>query len=173
MATLTRGMSPQMCTLRSTLLRNAKHCQRKPRQGFCWQRQEELGSPKTPQGVQDYSRPPSPAPLPSHPLHTLTDDIWEQRQSSPDQVTQVPPQVHPSWELERPTICHSLGDSLSKKSDPLYLATLAKERTKEQLGNHLQIFMDGEWRNGVRLCDPRPEDNKALHTAHWYQHLHC
>ena len=58
-------------------------------------------------------------------------------------MTQVPPQVHPFWELERPTICHSLGESLSKKSDPLYLATLAKERIKEQLGNHLQIFTDG------------------------------
>ena len=77
------------------------------------------------------------------PMHTLTADIWEESQSSPDQVTQVPPQVHPSWELERPTICHSLGESLSKKSDPLYLATLAKERIKEQLGNHLQIFTDG------------------------------
>ena len=58
-------------------------------------------------------------------------------------MSQVPPQVHPSWELEQPTICHSLGESLSKKSDPLYLATLAKERIKEQLGNHLQIFTDG------------------------------
>ena len=58
-------------------------------------------------------------------------------------MTQVPPQVLPSWELERLTICHSLGESLSKKSDPLYLATLAKERIKEQLGNHLQIFTDG------------------------------
>ena len=76
-------------------------------------------------------------------LHTLTADIWEQSQTSPDQVTQVPPQVHPAWELERPTICHSLEESLSKKSDPLYLAMLAMEITKEQLGNHLQIFTDG------------------------------
>ena len=86
---------------------------------------------------------PPPPPPPSPPLHTLTAVIWEQSKTSPDQVTQVPPQVHPSWELERPTICHSLGESLSKKSDPLYLATLAKERIKEQLGNYLQIFTDG------------------------------
>ena len=75
-------------------------------------------------------------------LWQLMADIWEQSQISPDQVTQVPSQVPPSWELEQPTICHPLGESLSKESGPLYPATLVMERTKEQLGNHLQIFMD-------------------------------
>ena len=77
------------------------------------------------------------------PMHTLTADIWDKSQTRPDQVTPAPPQLIPSWELERPEICHSLGQGLSKKSDPLYLATLATEKVKEQLGNHLQIFTDG------------------------------
>ena len=82
-------------------------------------------------------------------MHTLTADIWEQSQTSPDQVTKVPPQVHPSWDLEQPTICHSQGESLSKKSKPLYLA---KERTKEQLGSHLQISDDSALESGEVEC---------------------
>ena len=77
------------------------------------------------------------------PLHTLTADIWEQSQTRPDQVAPIPPPTFPPWELEKPTVVHSLGDGLTKNTDSLYLATLAKERVKEQLGNHLQIYTDG------------------------------
>ena len=77
------------------------------------------------------------------PLHTLTADIWEQSQTRPDQVAPIPPPTFPPWELEKPTVVHSLGDGLTKDTDSLYLATLAMERVKEQLGNHLQIYTDG------------------------------
>ena len=132
MATLTRGKSPQMCTFRSTMLHNAKHCQESLGRGFALSAHRNTLARKHPRVFRTTA-----------PLHTLTADIWEQSQTSPNQVTQITPQVLPSRELEQSAICHSLGESLSKKSDPFYLATLAMERTKEQLGNHLQIFTDG------------------------------
>ena len=50
----------------------------------------------------------------------------------------------PPWELEKSTVCHSLtGWWPHGQTDSLYLAILAMERVKEQLGNHLQIYTDG------------------------------
>ena len=55
----------------------------------------------------------------------------------------IPPPTFPPWELERPTVVHSLDGGLTKNADSLYLATLAMGRVMEQLGNYLQIYTDG------------------------------
>ena len=51
----------------------------------------------------------------------------------------IPPPTFLPWDLEKPTVVHSLGDGLTKNTD----STLAMELVKEQVGNHLQILTDG------------------------------
>lgn len=79
----------------------------------------------------------------TQPLRAGTKKIWDRCGISPLKADPLPNHGHPPWELEKPTFDHSYGEAHSKKADPLYLATLAKERVSTRLSQHLKIFTDG------------------------------
>ena len=95
-------------------------------------------------------------------LHTLTADIWEQSQISPDQVAPILPLSFLPWELEKTTVCHSLGDSLTKKwltlsgnsGNVMSEGAVGKKNTPRST----RSLRPRDLRNGVRPCNPRPTD---------------
>ena len=79
----------------------------------------------------------------TQPLRAGTKKIWDRCGISPREADPLPNHRHPPWGLEKPTFDLRYGEAHSKKADPLYLATLAKERVSTRLSHHLKIFTDG------------------------------
>ena len=144
--------------------------------GFARSAKRNTLARKHPRVLSTTEPPPPPLNLPPPPAHsdgcylgTESDQPW----SSDSSPTSVPsllgtgaahnlPLARREPEQEkRPTLpCHA-GHGKDKRT------------TGKPSANLHGRLCPGEWRSGVRLCDPRPEYNKALNTAHWYQHLHC
>ena len=79
----------------------------------------------------------------TQPFRTGTKEIWDRCDAKPHNVDPLPGHHFPPWELERPSFDLDYGEKLSKKANPLYLATIAKERVSARLSQHLKIFTDG------------------------------
>ena len=58
-------------------------------------------------------------------------------------IDPLPNQPLPSWKLQKPQFDYHYADGISKEDNPLYLATIAKERISNQQAPNLHIYTDG------------------------------
>lgn len=76
-------------------------------------------------------------------LHDHTIDVLTQCQIDQTRMAELPTNPYPSWLIEKPQISHTYGDAVSKKENPLLLATMAKEILDGRLRNYLKVYTDG------------------------------
>ena len=76
-------------------------------------------------------------------LSDLTNDLWTDANIKPADINPNPPTIIPPWTMEKPTIITEYATNATKKDNPLYIATVAKETLHTRYQHHLQIYTDG------------------------------
>ena len=86
------------------------------------------------------------------PIHSYTQELLTSAKIDPKEIEKQPAPDSPPWMLDTAAITVSLS-SFTKAEQPLYLATIAKEKISSDFANHLAVFTDGsKLDNGQTGC---------------------
>jgi len=77
------------------------------------------------------------------PLSDMVGRILADSGVNVSELARVPPPSFPPWLEESPTILHDSEENITKKDNPIYLATVTKETLNYKFSEHLKVFTDG------------------------------